>query len=150
MDHNHWRRTSSAGHLALSLNPEEPGLQRRCGDERNDKAKTGAEEDCGRVLRVPKLSNSGHKLRYDFSEDWATYYKFVIVEPNRDLREVKNFVEEHRIDPEKVIVQPDGNRQDYIQALKELSDAVMELGLPFRVLPNFTELFPIDRIASLN
>ncbi|BCS91666.1 7-carboxy-7-deazaguanine synthase QueE [Metallosphaera javensis (ex Sakai et al. 2022)] len=83
----------------------------------------------------PKLSNSGHRLRYDFSDDWATYYKFVIVEPYRDLREVKDFVEEQRIDPEKVIVQPDGNRQDYTQALRELSDAVMELGLPFRVLP---------------
>ncbi|QKQ99613.1 7-carboxy-7-deazaguanine synthase QueE [Metallosphaera tengchongensis] len=83
----------------------------------------------------PKLSNSGHKLRYDFSDDWATYYKFVVVNPARELREVKDFVESQMINPEKVILQPDGNRPDYIQALKELSDAVMDMGLPFRVLP---------------
>jgi organic radical activating enzyme len=83
----------------------------------------------------PKLSNSGYKLRYDFSDDWATYYKFVIVNPEVDLREVKDFVESQGIRKEKVIVQPDGNRRDYLQALKELADKVMEMRLPFRVLP---------------
>lgn len=83
----------------------------------------------------PKLLNSGHRLKYDFSDDWATYYKFVIVNAKEDLKEVKDFVDRQHIDPEKVIVQPDGNRLDYVYALRELSDAVMELGLPFRVLP---------------
>ncbi len=83
----------------------------------------------------PKLLNSGHRLRYDFSDDWATYYKFVVLNPEKDLKEVKDFVESQRINPEKVVVQPDGNREDYIQALKELSDVVMDMKVPFRVLP---------------
>lgn len=83
----------------------------------------------------PKLSNSGHKLRYDFRDDWGTYYKFVIVNPEEDLREVRDFVEAQGIRKEKVIVQPDGNREDYVNALRELADKVVEMRLPFRVLP---------------
>ncbi|ARM76269.1 7-carboxy-7-deazaguanine synthase QueE [Acidianus manzaensis] len=84
----------------------------------------------------PKLSNSGHSLKYSFKEDdWATYYKFVITNPEKDLKELSDFVASQRIDPKKVIIQPDGNREDYISALKELSDFVIKLNLPFRVLP---------------
>lgn len=84
----------------------------------------------------PKLSNSGHKLSYDFKkDDWATYYKFVIVNPEKDLKEVSEFVFKQNINPEKVIVQPDGNREDYVNALRELSDVIIKMNLPFRVLP---------------
>ncbi|MCG2909068.1 MAG: 7-carboxy-7-deazaguanine synthase QueE [Sulfolobaceae archaeon] len=81
----------------------------------------------------PKLSNSGYKINYgDLS--WATYFKFVVVK-KEDIEEVVEFVKNHKIPPEKVILQPDGRRSDYINALRELSDFVMELKLPFRVLP---------------
>ncbi|EZQ04838.1 7-carboxy-7-deazaguanine synthase QueE [Candidatus Acidianus copahuensis] len=83
----------------------------------------------------PKLSNSGHKIAYNFTDDWATYYKFVILYTRKDLEEVVRFVEENGIRKDKVIVQPDGNRKDYEIALKELAEAVMDLRLPFRVLP---------------
>lgn len=84
----------------------------------------------------PKLSNSGHKLTYNFKrDDWATYYKFVIVNPEKDLKEVSDFVNSQNINPEKVIVQPDGNREDYVNALRELSDVIIKFNLPFRVLP---------------
>ncbi|BBD71732.1 radical SAM protein [Sulfodiicoccus acidiphilus] len=83
----------------------------------------------------PKLSNAGFKLHYNLKDDWATYYKFVIVEPRRDLREVLALVNEQGVNPSKVIVQPDGNRKDYEKALRELADTVSEMRLPYRVLP---------------
>ncbi|AHC51819.1 radical SAM protein [Sulfolobus acidocaldarius SUSAZ] len=84
----------------------------------------------------PKLSNAGYRLKYNFKDDdWATYYKFVIVNPKTDIPEVIKFVEENRIDHRKVLLQPDGRRNDYVNALKELADSVMEFGLQFRVLP---------------
>ncbi|AKA73964.1 7-carboxy-7-deazaguanine synthase QueE [Saccharolobus solfataricus] len=83
----------------------------------------------------PKLSNSGHKLKYDFADDWATYYKFVIVYPNKDIDEVVKFVESQSINPRKVILQPDGNRSDYINAINEIVQIVLDRGLQFRVLP---------------
>lgn len=84
----------------------------------------------------PKLSNSGHKLYYNFKDDdWATYYKFVIINTERDLKEVSEFVKAQSIKPEKVILQPDGNREDYANALRELADTVIKFNLPFRVLP---------------
>ena len=84
----------------------------------------------------PKLSNAGFKIKYDFrGDDWATYYKFVVLDPEKDLAEVDQFVREQGIDPAKVIVQPDGRRRDYEDALRELTEAVLRLGLPYRVLP---------------
>lgn len=83
----------------------------------------------------PKLSNSGYKFKYNFkNDDWATYYKFVILR-KEDVYEVVEFVKENDIPYEKVILQPDGRRSDYAQALKELADIIMDLRLPFRVLP---------------
>ncbi len=84
----------------------------------------------------PKLSNSGHVIKYDFrGEDWPTYFKFVIVDPERDLDEVDRFVREQGISPEKVILQPNGLRKDYEVAVRELMEAVVSKGLPYRVLP---------------
>jgi organic radical activating enzyme len=86
----------------------------------------------------PKLSNAGFKINYDFTKEyWITYYKFVIVDIKKDLGEVKGFVEKNSIDPSKVILQPDGRRVDYINAIRELVDAVIRMKLPFRVLPQF-------------
>jgi organic radical activating enzyme len=89
----------------------------------------------------PKLRNSGHKLSYNKVE-WATYYKFVILN-EEDLKEVSSFVSQRRIDPKKVIVQPDGRREDYVNALRELSTQVMNLGLPFRVLPQLHRIISV-------
>jgi len=84
----------------------------------------------------PKLSNAGFVIKYDLkNEDWPTYYKFVILNPREDLKEVYEFVKRNNINPEKVIVQPDGRRRDYINALRELSETLLEMKLPFRVLP---------------
>ncbi|MEM1625994.1 MAG: 7-carboxy-7-deazaguanine synthase QueE [Sulfolobaceae archaeon] len=84
----------------------------------------------------PKLSNAGFFIPYNLkNETWPTYYKFVILNPKKDLKEVQEFVVKNGIDPEKVIVQPDGRRKDYIQALRELSETILEMKLPFRVLP---------------
>ncbi|WP_338600476.1 7-carboxy-7-deazaguanine synthase QueE [Sulfolobus tengchongensis] len=91
----------------------------------------------------PKLSNSGHRLKYDFTDDWATYYKFVIVYPNKDIDEVVKFVESQKIDPKKVILQPDGNRKDYLNALNEIIQVVLDRGLQFRVLPQFHRILGI-------
>ncbi len=89
----------------------------------------------------PKLKNSGHRLNYG-EMDWATYFKFVILN-KEDLKEVKEFVEKHKIDPSKVIVQPDGRREDYINSLRQLSSDVMDLGLTFRVLPQLHRIISV-------
>ncbi|BCU67134.1 radical SAM protein [Sulfolobales archaeon HS-7] len=92
----------------------------------------------------PKLSNSGFKPKYDFrNDDWATYYKFVVVNPEFDLKEIKEFVQFQGISEQKVIVQPDGNRSDYINALLELSEWVTKLGYNFRVLPQFHKILGV-------
>lgn len=92
----------------------------------------------------PKLSNSGYKFKYNFkNDDWASYYKFVIVNPEIDLKEVLEFVNENRIDPKKVILQPDGRAQNYILALRVLSETVLKYGLPFRVLPQLHRIIGI-------
>jgi organic radical activating enzyme len=85
----------------------------------------------------PKLSNAGFRFPYDLNEDWATYYKFVILNPEKDLEEVTGIVEKFRLKPSKIILQPDGNRKDYENALRELADAVTKNRLPYRVLPQF-------------
>ncbi|MEM0067857.1 MAG: 7-carboxy-7-deazaguanine synthase QueE [Saccharolobus sp.] len=92
----------------------------------------------------PKLSNSGHKLKYNFiDDDWATYYKFVVVYPNKDIDEIVKFVESNNINPSKVILQPDGNRPDYINALNEIVQVVLNRGLQFRVLPQLHRIIGI-------
>jgi organic radical activating enzyme len=89
----------------------------------------------------PKLSNAGYKFNYNFIDDkWPTYYKFVIVNPEKDLKEVAEFVRRNNINPEKVILQPDGRVNNYEESLRRLVDAVMEFGLPFRVLPQLHRL----------
>ncbi|MEM0016202.1 MAG: 7-carboxy-7-deazaguanine synthase QueE [Saccharolobus sp.] len=92
----------------------------------------------------PKLSNSGHKLKYNFiDDDWATYYKFVVVYPNKDIDEIVKFVESNNINPSKVILQPDGNRSDYINALNEIVQVVLNRGLQFRILPQLHRIIGI-------
>ncbi|AOL15844.1 radical SAM protein [Sulfolobus sp. A20] len=92
----------------------------------------------------PKLSNSGHNINYNFKDDdWATYYKFVIVYPHKDIDEVVKFVESQAINPEKVILQPDGNRQDYIDAISEITEVLLSKGLQFRILPQFHRILGI-------
>ncbi|BDB97337.1 7-carboxy-7-deazaguanine synthase QueE [Saccharolobus caldissimus] len=92
----------------------------------------------------PKLSNSGHKINYNFKDDdWATYYKFVVVYPNKDIDEIVKFVESQSIDPSKVILQPDGNRKDYINAILEIVQVLLSRGLQFRVLPQFHKILNI-------
>ncbi|MEM3515943.1 MAG: 7-carboxy-7-deazaguanine synthase QueE [Saccharolobus sp.] len=92
----------------------------------------------------PKLSNSGHKLKYNFNDDdWATYYKFVVVYPNKDIDEIVKFVESNNINPSKVILQPDGNRPDYINALNEIVQVVLNRGLQFRILPQLHRIIGI-------
>ncbi len=92
----------------------------------------------------PKLSNAGFKIKYHFKgDDWATYYKFVIVDPKRDLAEVEMFVKDQGIDPSKVVLQPDGRRNDYEKALRELAEAVLSLGLPYRVLPQLHRIINV-------
>jgi len=89
----------------------------------------------------PKLSNSGHKIKYDFrNEDWPTYFKFVVVDVNKDLDEVDQFVKGQGLDPRKVILQPNGLRRDYEAAFRELAQAVLIKGLPYRVLPQLHRL----------
>ncbi len=84
----------------------------------------------------PKLRNSGYHINYKFDQDWATYYKFVITKLE-DVDEVVKFVEANRVDPAKVILQPNGlvKDEEYLKFLRQLSDFVVSRGLPFRVLP---------------
>jgi 7-carboxy-7-deazaguanine synthase len=92
----------------------------------------------------PKLSNSGFTPKYSFREDdWATYYKFVIVKPKEDLNEVEEFVRSQRIPDHKVILQPDGNREDYINALSEIVEEIMRRGLTYRVLPQLHRILGV-------
>jgi organic radical activating enzyme len=91
----------------------------------------------------PKLSNSGQKLKYDFSDDWGTYYKFVILNPERDLKEVEEFVKKHGIKEEKVIVQPDGNRIDYANAIRELEEALISFRLNYKLIPQLHRIINV-------
>lgn len=93
----------------------------------------------------PKLSNAGYKYSYNFKDDdWATYYKFVIVEPERDVKEVIEFVERNYINPEKVILQPDGRGENYVVNLQRLTKTVLEMRVPFRVLPQLHRIVGVQ------
>jgi len=93
----------------------------------------------------PKLTNSGYKIAYNFKDDdWATYYKFVIVNPEKDIKEVINFIERNNIDPRKVILQPDGRSERYIEELSRLTQVILNLGLPFRVLPQLHRIIGVQ------
>jgi len=48
-------------------------------------------------------------------------------------------MQERNIDPSKVILQPDGTREDYVNAVKELMDFAKE-GPQLRVLPQLHRL----------
>lgn len=92
----------------------------------------------------PKLKNSGFSPKYDFSsDDWASYYKFVIVDPSKDIAEVISFIRSNGIEESKVILQPDGNREDYINAVKELIEAVQKEKVNLRVLPQMHRILNI-------
>ncbi|BFI73951.1 7-carboxy-7-deazaguanine synthase QueE [Sulfurisphaera ohwakuensis] len=93
----------------------------------------------------PKLSNSGYKFKYNFKDDnWATYFKFVIVNPLEDIQEIIRFIRENNIEPSKVILQLDGRKENYTEGLRELIDIILKLGIPFRVLPQFHRIVGIQ------
>jgi organic radical activating enzyme len=90
----------------------------------------------------PKLTSSGNKvwplyLANDFS--WAKqkdcYFKFVLVDFEKDLHEIEVFLRRHSIPPSIVVLQPNGLRKDYIEALRELLAYAEDHKLPYRVLP---------------
>jgi 7-cyano-7-deazaguanosine (preQ0) biosynthesis protein QueE len=90
----------------------------------------------------PKTSNAGFSIKY--SLEWLRnvndyYLKFVVVNPRKDIDEILAFLKESNIDASKVILQPDGTREDYPDAVKELMDFAKE-GLQFRVLPQLHRL----------
>lgn len=58
-------------------------------------------------------------------------FKFVITEPD-DLDKISHLCVKH-----PVLVQPDGNREDYSEACEELAEAVLSRGMNVRVLPQF-------------
>jgi len=91
----------------------------------------------------PKTSNAGFSIKYgklEWLQNVNDYYlKFVVVNPRKDTREILNFLKERNIDVSKVILQPDGTREDYIDAVKELMDFARE-ELQFRVLPQLHRL----------
>jgi len=93
----------------------------------------------------PKLSNScqpGGLPRYSLG--WArrarsAYLKFVILNPEKDVPEVSEFLEGSGLGLE-VVLQPDGLREDYVEAVRELVDYVVRRRLPYRVLPQLHRL----------
>ena len=91
----------------------------------------------------PKTSNAGFSIKYgglEWLQNVKDYYlKFVVVNPKKDIKEILAFMQERNIDPSKVILQPDGTREDYVNAVKELMDFAKE-GLQLRVLPQLHRL----------
>jgi Organic radical activating enzymes len=84
----------------------------------------------------PKLSNSGHKIKYDFrNEDWPTYFKFVIVDVNNDLDEVDQFVKGAGAGPEESHPSAQRPKEGLRGGLQELAQAVLIKGLPYRFSP---------------
>lgn len=92
----------------------------------------------------PKTSNAGFLIKYgkiDWLSDVRDYYlKFVITDPRKDIAEILAFLDARDIEHSRVILQPDGMREDYIAALKDLMNFVRDEGLQFRVLPQLHRL----------
>ncbi|MCS4537638.1 MAG: 7-carboxy-7-deazaguanine synthase QueE [Thaumarchaeota archaeon] len=91
----------------------------------------------------PKTSNAGFSIEYgelEWLQNVKDYYlKFVVVNPRKDTKEILAFLQERNINTSKVILQPDGTREDYVNAVKELMDFAKE-GLQLRVLPQLHRL----------
>jgi organic radical activating enzyme len=91
----------------------------------------------------PKLSNSGNstQLHPNF-RDFDFYLKFVICNPELDLKELEGWLKNSpvQVEPSKVILQPNGMEFDYVGKLRSLMDYVKEHKLPYRVLPQLHRL----------
>ena len=92
----------------------------------------------------PKTSNAGFSIKYA-GLDWLSevndyYLKFVITDPENDIEEIMAFMEKRNIDISRVILQPDGTREDYIDALRDLMNSVRDRNLPLRVLPQLQRI----------
>jgi len=90
----------------------------------------------------PKTSNAGFSIKYNL--EWLQnvrdyYLKFVVVNPREDVKEILSFLQQRNIDHSKVILQPDGTNEDYVNALRDLMDFAKE-GLQLRVLPQLHRL----------
>ena len=90
----------------------------------------------------PKTSNAGFSIKYNL--EWLQnvrdyYLKFVVVNPEEDVNEILSFLQQANLDPSKVIIQPDGTRVDYVDALRDLMDFAKE-GMQLRVLPQLHRL----------
>jgi organic radical activating enzyme len=88
----------------------------------------------------PKLKNSGQRVEYKRlrwvkkTRDW--YFKFVVIEPEKDLPDIKRFVEAHRIPHSAVFLQPaNAPRENYLKKARGLAEYCMKNGLKFRVVP---------------
>jgi organic radical activating enzyme len=107
----------------------------------------GTMEPSDRLLKVvdiwsisPKLRNSDQKVEYgDF--DWLKnakewYLKFVVREPERDIRDIEEFLEKKNIDTPNVYLQPANEPgTSYLERSKNLAKYVLEKGVPFKVVP---------------
>ncbi len=90
----------------------------------------------------PKTSNAGFSIKYNL--EWLQnvrdyYLKFVVVNPREDVKEILSFLQQRNIDHSKVILQPDGTNEDYVNALRDLMDFAKE-ELQLRVLPQLHRL----------
>ncbi len=92
----------------------------------------------------PKTSNAGFSVKYgqlEWLSDVKDYYlKFVVVNPRKDTEEILAFLDERGIDSSKVILQPDGMRDDYVDVLRGLMNYVIDVKIPLRVLPQLHRL----------
>jgi 7-cyano-7-deazaguanosine (preQ0) biosynthesis protein QueE len=92
----------------------------------------------------PKTSNAGFFVKYgrlEWLSDVMDYYlKFVVANPRKDIEEILAFLDERGIDDSKVILQPDGMREDYVDALRSLMNYVIDEKIPLRVLPQMHRL----------
>lgn len=84
----------------------------------------------------PKLFfNDWYKSVRKYNNLNNVQFKFVITDLNPDLDKISHLCVKHPI-----IVQPDGNRDNYSQACKELAEAVISRKLNYRVLPQFHKI----------
>jgi len=88
----------------------------------------------------PKLEGfAGFESPLRFPVEDASYFKFVIAQ-FEDMVAAMAYCDRYGIPYDKVIVQPNGLRSDYVNALRELAEWNLALGGPFRVLPQLHRL----------
>jgi organic radical activating enzyme len=84
----------------------------------------------------PKLFLENWKQNISYFDSLKNVqFKFVISDVDNDLYKVSTLKLDHSI-----IVQPDGNKEPYSEACRELAEAVLFFNLPFRVLPQFHKI----------